>query len=87
VTESGSSPDAMHNVRCQLFLWSAKPNRVPVLDPSPGERIDAIVEMNAPGVWVLGEEDDRQRNSGCGVVVEYSGAVGRPRRTKPEKFL
>jgi FtsP/CotA-like multicopper oxidase with cupredoxin domain len=65
----------------------AKPAPVPVLDLSPGERIDAIVEMNSPGVWILGEEDDRQRNTGCGVVIEYAAAAGRPRWTKPEKFL
>jgi hypothetical protein len=31
-----------------------------------GERIDAVVEMNNPGMWMLGELDDRQREGGMG---------------------
>jgi len=61
--------------------------KVPVLEMAPGERIDAIVEMNAPGVWVLGEEDDKQRKAGAGIVVEYAGATGRPQWVKPAKFV
>ena len=49
---------------------------VPVLDIAPGERIDAIVEMSRPGVWVLGETDDAQRAAGAGIVIEYAGAKG-----------
>jgi FtsP/CotA-like multicopper oxidase with cupredoxin domain len=55
----------------------ATPQIVPVLELAPGERVDALVEMNNPGTWVLGEEDDRQRNGGAGIVVEYAGAPGR----------
>lgn len=56
------------------------PNRiaVPTLDLGVGERIDAIVEMNAPGVWVLGATDSAQRSIGLGVVVEYAGCHGDP---------
>jgi FtsP/CotA-like multicopper oxidase with cupredoxin domain len=61
--------------------------RVPVLDLAPGERIDAIVEMNAPGIWIFGEEDNRLRKAGCGIVVEYGGATGRPQWTAPAKFV
>jgi len=50
--------------------------RVPVLELGPGERIDAIVEMNEPGVWVLGETRESQRQAGMGIVVEYAGANG-----------
>jgi FtsP/CotA-like multicopper oxidase with cupredoxin domain len=49
---------------------------VPVLDLGPGERVDAWVEMNAPGVWVLGELNDRQRDAGLGIVVEYADQRG-----------
>jgi FtsP/CotA-like multicopper oxidase with cupredoxin domain len=38
-----------------------------------GERIDAIVEMNNPGVWILGGTERMTRESGLGVVVEYAG--------------
>lgn len=42
----------------------------------PGERVDAIVEMNQPGVWTLGETRDPVRRAGLGVVVEYAGRTG-----------
>jgi FtsP/CotA-like multicopper oxidase with cupredoxin domain len=59
---------------------------VPVLDLSPGERVDAIVEMNQPGVWILGEMRDRQRDAGMGIVVEYAGEPGPPRWVAPAPF-
>jgi hypothetical protein len=34
------------------------------------ERIDAIVEMKQPGVWILGSTSGRERQQGMGVVVE-----------------
>ncbi len=49
---------------------------------NPGERVDAIVEMNAPGVWILGEPRDQIRDKGLGVVVEYAGQSGEPRWEK-----
>jgi FtsP/CotA-like multicopper oxidase with cupredoxin domain len=45
---------------------------------APAERIDAVVEMTQPGVWVMGSISDTERASGMGVVVEYAGAVGPP---------
>ena len=44
----------------------------------PGERVDAYVEMNRPGVWVLGSTVDTDRKAGMGVVVEYANAKGDP---------
>ena len=55
-----------------------RPGEVPVVWLGPGERISATVDMNRPGVWVLGDVDDHARALGMGVVVEYSGAAGRP---------
>jgi FtsP/CotA-like multicopper oxidase with cupredoxin domain len=49
------------------------PRAVKVLTLGPGERIDAMVEMNQPGVWILGAIDDATRQGGLGVVVEYAG--------------
>jgi len=65
----------------------ANPCKVPLLDIAPGERIDAIVEMSTPGIWILGEEDDRQRNAGAGIVIEYAGAKGAPKWVKPAPFV
>jgi FtsP/CotA-like multicopper oxidase with cupredoxin domain len=48
------------------------PRPVEVIEIAPGERVDAIVEMNLPGVWVLGELRDAARQSGMGIVVEYA---------------
>jgi FtsP/CotA-like multicopper oxidase with cupredoxin domain len=63
------------------------PRREPILDLGPGERIDAVVEMNRPGVWVLGEVRADQRVGGMGIVVEYSGQQGVPRWELPGPFV
>ena len=47
------------------------PRFVDVLSLGPAERIDAMVTMNSPGVWILGELDEQIRKQGLGVVVEY----------------
>ena len=64
---------------------NAVPNRTPVnvLELAPGERIDAVVEMNQPGITILGDADDRVRRQGLGVVVEYAGRTGDPQWTTP----
>ncbi|WP_223295363.1 multicopper oxidase family protein [Granulicella mallensis] len=50
-----------------------RPRKVPSLDLGAAERVDAIVEMSRPGVWILGSTDDDVRGSGLGVLVEYAG--------------
>jgi FtsP/CotA-like multicopper oxidase with cupredoxin domain len=54
------------------------PAEVPVLWIGTAERVSAIVEMNHPGVWVLGDLDDDDRGRGMGIVVEYAGSQGKP---------
>lgn len=54
------------------------PTAVSALRLAPAERIDAIVEMNHPGVWILGERQEDLRKAGMGVVVEYAGQTGPP---------
>ena len=54
------------------------PRSVEVLSLAVAERIDAIVEMNAPGVWVLGSTLEKERQMGLGIVVEYAGKTGAP---------
>jgi FtsP/CotA-like multicopper oxidase with cupredoxin domain len=56
---------------------------VKVLQLGVAERIDAIVEMKTPGVWVLGSTDDQERSSGLGRVVEYAGRTGKPQWLAP----
>jgi FtsP/CotA-like multicopper oxidase with cupredoxin domain len=62
------------------------PARVPVLWIGTAERVDAIVEMNEPGVWILGDTDDGDRTSGMGIVVEYAGSSGNARWSKPPQM-
>jgi FtsP/CotA-like multicopper oxidase with cupredoxin domain len=62
------------------------PAPVPVLWLGTAERISAIVEMNHPGVWILGDLDDDDRGHGMGVVVEYAGQKGKGQWLKPAPF-
>ncbi len=48
------------------------PREVDTIEMGPAERVDAIVTMNNPGVWILGEAKDQTRNAGLGIVVEYA---------------
>jgi FtsP/CotA-like multicopper oxidase with cupredoxin domain len=59
---------------------------VPVLWLGTAERISALVEMNHPGVWVLGDLTDDDRRRGMGVVVEYAGQTAKPQWAKPKPF-
>jgi FtsP/CotA-like multicopper oxidase with cupredoxin domain len=62
------------------------PAEVPVLWLGTAERISAIVEMNHPGVWVMGDLADDDREHGMGIVVEYAGRTGAPQWAKPPPF-
>lgn len=54
------------------------PKSVELLSLAVAERVDAVVEMNNPGVWVLGSTLAKAREMGLGVVVEYAGHSGSP---------
>lgn len=54
------------------------PKTVEVLSLAVAERVEAIVEMNSPGVWVLGSTLEKVRQMGLGIVVEYAGKSGAP---------
>ena len=54
------------------------PHAVDTVFLAAAERIDAIVEMNTPGVWILGSTLERERAMGLGVILEYQDAVGKP---------
>jgi len=59
---------------------------VPLLWLGTAERISAVVEMNHPGVWVMGDLADDDRKRGMGIVVEYAGRKGPPQWIKPRPF-
>jgi FtsP/CotA-like multicopper oxidase with cupredoxin domain len=63
------------------------PASVDVLMIGPGERIDAVVEMNQPGVWILGAPEDPVREGGLGVVIEYANRHRTPEWTPPPKSV
>ena len=62
------------------------PAKVPVLWLGTAERISAIVEMNHPGVWILGDLDNDDRQHGMGIAVEYAGRAGHAQWIAPPPF-
>jgi FtsP/CotA-like multicopper oxidase with cupredoxin domain len=58
---------------------------VDVLTMGVADRVDAVVEMNQPGVWILGSINDEERMSGMGIVIEYAGQTGEPAWVKTAK--
>jgi FtsP/CotA-like multicopper oxidase with cupredoxin domain len=63
-----------------------KPANVPVLWLGTAERISAIVEMNHPGIWILGDLDNDDRRHGMGIVIEYAGQTGKAQWLKPAPY-
>jgi len=62
-----------------------RPQLVDVLELGTAERVDAIVEMKNPGVWILGTPMDDDRKNGMGIVVEYANQTGSPKWVAPPK--
>ena len=54
---------------------------------APAERVCALVELNNPGVWILGEVRKHIQAAGMGIVIEYANATGHPQWTQPEDLL
>jgi FtsP/CotA-like multicopper oxidase with cupredoxin domain len=63
-----------------------KPVRVTGLWIGTAERISAIVEMNHPGAWIMGDLADDDRRNGMGIVVEYAGYHGKAEWIAPQPF-
>jgi FtsP/CotA-like multicopper oxidase with cupredoxin domain len=61
------------------------PTAVDQIFLGPGERVDAVVEMNAPGVWIMGAPEDDIRNGGLGIVIEYANQRRQPEWVKGGK--
>ena len=62
------------------------PATVPVLWLGTAERISAIVEMTVPGVWLMGDLSDDDREHGMGIIVEYADRKGAAQWSKPASF-
>ncbi len=59
---------------------------VPILWLGTAERISAIVEMNHPGVWIMGDVADDDRHHGMGIVLEYANRAMKPAWVAPKPF-
>ena len=57
------------------------PAAMDVLMLGPGERIDALVNMDRPGVWIMGAPEDPVREGGLGIVIEYANQRRTPQWT------
>lgn len=78
---------ALPNHRFQVIALDGRP--VPTqagaetLRLGPAERLTAVVTMDQPGIWILGEIDSKLRETGMGIIIEYAGAAGKPRWSDP----
>ena len=63
------------------------PALVETLFLGAGERVCAIVEMNNPGNWILGEPLDLIRDAGLGILVEYANQRKQPQWIKPASLI
>ena len=77
-----------HSFEVVALDGNAVPNpaRVPVLWIGTAERVSAVVEMNHPGVWIMGDLDNDDRRHGMGIVVEYAGGTGKAQWIAPPAF-
>lgn len=87
-TEMRSLALPVHTFRVVALDGNPMPNlaSVPALWLGTAERISAIVEMNHPGVWILGDLDGDDRRHGMGIVVEYAGQKAKGEWIKPAPF-
>ena len=63
------------------------PRAVPILRLAPAERVSAVVEMDNPGVWVLGEVRKHVQALGMAVILEYQGKKGPARWEQPSDLV
>ena len=65
----------------------SRPQTVDMLRLASAERVSAIVQMNTPGVWVLGEVRKHVQAAGMGIVVEYANTTGATKWIQPENLI
>lgn len=63
------------------------PKTVSMLCLSPAERVSALVELNNPGVWVIGEIRKHIKEAGMAMAVEYEGQTGKPQWQQPTNLF
>lgn len=63
------------------------PTSTPAIRLGSAERVDVLVTMNHPGIWILGETREEMRKAGMGIVVEYANQEGKPRWIEPPETL
>lgn len=63
------------------------PQDVSMIRLAPAERVCAVVEMNYPGKWVLGEVRRHVQAAGAAILVEYENAVGEAVWQQPEDLI
>lgn len=71
-----SLPGHSFEVRSLDGVRLLKPVKSDVVLLGPGERADAVVEMNNPGVWQLSTVRQSDREMGLGALIEYEDATG-----------
>jgi FtsP/CotA-like multicopper oxidase with cupredoxin domain len=90
-----SSPTEVHWIALAGHLFNvialdgnpvAQPQLVSMLRLAPAERVSALVQMNQPGAWVLGEVRKHIMAAGMGIALEYAGSSGQPRWDQPEEL-
>jgi FtsP/CotA-like multicopper oxidase with cupredoxin domain len=64
-----------------------QPQTVSMLRLAPAERVSAVVEMDAPRSWILGEVRRSVQAAGMGIVIEYAGAGGKAVWTRPDALM
>jgi FtsP/CotA-like multicopper oxidase with cupredoxin domain len=63
------------------------PREVSMLRIAPAERVSALVDMNNPGVWVLGEVRKHVQSLGMAITVEYENSNGPARWQQPRDLV
>jgi len=77
----------------ELTVVAMDGNPVPTPTPTPAirlgsaERVDVVITMDHPGIWILGETREEMRKAGIGIVIEYANQHGRPRWVEPPETL
>lgn len=60
-----------------------RPAKVSAVRLAPAERMDLMIAMDHPGVWIMGETRKEIREMGMGVVFEYANQSGEPAWVEP----
>jgi FtsP/CotA-like multicopper oxidase with cupredoxin domain len=78
-----------HNFKVVALDGNPVPEQqsVSMLRLSPAERVSAVVDMDNPGVWVLGEVRKHVQATGMGIVIEYANSAGKPVWTQPDELI